>query len=77
MAKKSGKCVFLFKEQELEKVLEFRPPLFFNFRGGYNSSTFSNSCSLLIYGLLGLKIIFYYSSFYSQKASFDPVDTHF
>ena len=24
IAKKSGKCVFLFKEQELEKVLEFR-----------------------------------------------------
>ena len=58
MAKKSGKCVFLFKEQELEKVLEFRPPLFFNFRGGNTSSTLSYSCSFLRYAILGLKFIF-------------------
>ena len=54
MAKKSGKCVFLFKEQELEKVLE----LFFNFRGGNTSSTLSYSCSFLRYAILGLKFIF-------------------
>ena len=35
--KKMRKCVFLFNEQELEKVVEFRPQLFFNFRGGNTS----------------------------------------
>ena len=84
---KSGKCVFLFKEQELEKVIKFRPPLFFNFRGGHSSSTFSNSCSFLRYAFLGLKFIFqnidfwekssYYSSFYMKKLSFDPDLAHF
>ena len=87
MAQKSRKCVFLFNEQELEKVIEFRPPLFFNFRGGHTSSTFSNSCSFLRYAFLGLKFIFqnidfwekssYYSSFYMKKLSFDPDLAHF
>ena len=28
------KCVYLLNEPELEKVVEVRPPIFFNFRGG-------------------------------------------
>ena len=70
MAKKSRKCVFLLNEKELEKVIEFRPQLFFNF-----------SCSLLRYVILGQKIIFqnidfweksfYYSSFYTKKLPYD------
>ena len=40
MAKKSRKCIFLLNEKELEKVIEFRPQLFFNFKGGNTSSTF-------------------------------------
>ena len=81
------KCVYLLNKPELEKVEEVQPQIFFNFMGGHTSSTFSNSCSFLRYGFLGLKIIFqnkdfweksfYYSSFYSQKGSFDPMDTHF
>ena len=66
MAKKSGKCVFLFKEQELEKVLEFRPPLFFNFRGGNTSSTFSYSCKFKRYAILGLKFIFQNINFFFE-----------
>ena len=75
IAKKSRKSSFLFKEQELEKVVEFRPPLFFNFRGGHTSSTFFNSFSFLRYAFLGSKFTFqntdfweksfYYSSFYT------------
>ena len=44
------KCVYLLNEPELEKVVEVRPPIFFNFMGGHTSSTFSNSCSFLRYG---------------------------
>ena len=87
MTKNMRKCVFLFNEWKLEKVIEFRPPLFFNFRGGHPSSIFSNSCSFLRYAFLGLKFIFqnidfwkksfYYSSFYTKKISFDPVLAHF
>ena len=55
---KMRKCVSLLNKPELETVVEVRPPIFFNFRGGHTSSTFSNSCSFLRYGLLGLKIIF-------------------
>ena len=82
IAKKSRKCVFLLNEKELEKVIEFRPQLFFNFRRGNTSSTFSNSCSLLRYVILGQKIIFqnidfweksfYYSSFYTKKLPYGP-----
>ena len=32
-AKKTRKSFFLINEWEFEKVIEFRPPLFFNFRG--------------------------------------------
>ena len=32
-AKKTRKSFFLINEWESEKVIEFRPPLFFNFRG--------------------------------------------
>ena len=32
--KKMRKSVFLINEWESEKVVEFTPPLFFNFRGG-------------------------------------------
>ena len=87
MALKSRKCVYLLNKKELEKVLEFRPQLFFNFRRGNSSSTFSNSCSFLRYAFLGLKFIFqnndfwektfYYSSFYTKKLSFDPALPHF
>ena len=73
------KCVFLFNEWKLEKVIEFR--------GGHPSSIFSNSCSFLRYAFLRLKFIFqnidfweksfYYSSFYTKKISFDPVLAHF
>ena len=75
IAKKMRKCVFLFNGLELERVIQFRPPLFFNFRGGHTSSILSNSCSFLRYAFLGLKFIFqnndfweksfYYSSFYA------------
>ena len=87
IAKKMRKCVFLFNGLELERVIQFRPPLFFNFRGGHTSSILSNSCSFLRYAFLGLKFIvqnndfweksFYYSSFYAQKLSFDSRSTHF
>ena len=87
IAKKMRKCIFLFNGPELERVLVFRPPLFFNFRGGHTSSILSNSCSFLRYAFLGLKFIvqnndfweksFYYSSFYAQKLSFDSNVTHF
>ena len=86
-AQKMRKSIFLIKELESEKVIEFRPPLFFNFRGGNTSSTFSYSCSFLRYAILGLKFIFqnidfweksfYYSSFYTKKLSFDPLLAHF
>ena len=75
IAKKMRKCIFLFNGPELERVLVFRPPLFFDFRGGHTSSILSNSCSFLRYAFLGLKFIFqnndfweksfYYSSFYA------------
>ena len=75
IAKKMRKYVFLFNELDLERVLEFRPPLFFDIRWGHTSSILSNSCSFLIYAFLGLKFIyqnndfweksFYYSSFYT------------
>ena len=87
IAKKMRKCVFLFNGLELERVIQFRPPLFFNFRGGHTSSILSNSCSFLRYAFLGLKFIFqnndfweksfYYSSFYTYKLSFDPILTYF
>ena len=87
IAKKMRKCIFLFNGPELERVLVFRPPLFFDFRGGHTSSILSNSCSFLRYAFLGLKFIvqnndfweksFYYSSFYAQKLSFDSNVTHF
>ena len=32
-AKKTRKLFFLINEWESEKVIEFRPPIFFNFRG--------------------------------------------
>ena len=44
-AKKMRKSIFLITELESEKVIEFRPPLFFNFMGDHTSSTFSNSFS--------------------------------
>ena len=56
IAKKMRKCIFLFNGPELERVLEFRPPLFFDFRGGHNSILF-NFCSFLRYALLGLEFI--------------------
>ena len=56
-AKKLRKSVYLFNELESQKVIEFRPPLFFNFRGGHTSSILSNSCSFLRYAFLGLKFI--------------------
>ena len=75
IAKKMRKCVFLFTGLELEIVLEFRPPLFFDFRGGHTSSILSKSCSFLRYAFLELEFIiqnndfweksFYYSSFYT------------
>ena len=81
MAKKMRKSIFLITELESEKVIEFRPPLFFNFRGGHTSSTFSISCSFLRYAFLGSKFTFqntdfweksfYYSSFYTKKLSYD------
>ena len=87
IAKKMRKCVFLFTGLELEIVLEFRPPLFFDFRGGHTSSILSKSCSFLRYAFLELEFIiqnndfweksFYYSSFYAQKLSFDSISTHF
>ena len=87
IAQKSRKSVYFSKEQDLEKVIEFRPPLFFNFRGGHTSSTFSNSCSVLRYAFLGLKFTFqnndfweksfYYSSFYTKKISFGHWSTIF
>ena len=87
IAKKMRNSIFLINEQENEKVIEFRPPLFFNFRGGHTSSTFLNTCSYLKYAFLGLKFIFqnnhfweksfYYSSFYTKKLSFDPALPHF
>ena len=57
IAKKMRKCIFLFNGPELERVLVFRPPLFFDFRGGHTSSILSNSCSFLRYAFLGLKFI--------------------
>ena len=87
IAQKSRKSIYLFKERELEKVIEFGPPLFFNFKGGHTSSTFSNSCSFLRYAFLGLKFTFqnndfweksfYYSSFYTKKLSFGHWSTIF
>ena len=81
MALKSRKCVYLLNKKELEKVIEFRPQLFFNFRRG------NTSCSLLRYVILGQKIIFqntdfweksfYYSSFYTKKLSFGHWGTMF
>ena len=75
IAKKMRKCVFLFTGLELEIVLEFRPPLFFDFRGGHTSSILSKSCSFLRYAFLELEFIIqnndfwekslYYSSFYT------------
>ena len=43
--KKMIKWVFLFTGLELEKVLELRPPLFFNFRGGHTSSILQTDCT--------------------------------
>ena len=87
MAKKLRKSIFLITELESEKVIEFRPPLFFNFRGGHTSSTFSISCSFLRYAFLGSKFTFqntdfweksfYYSSFYTKKLSYDHWGTMF
>ena len=57
IAKKMRKCVFLFTGLELEIVLEFRPPLFFDFRGGHTSSILSKSCSFLRYAFLELEFI--------------------
>ena len=75
------------KSKNWKKIIEFRPPLFFNFRGGYTSSTFSSSCSFLRYAFLGLKFTFqnndfweksfYYSSFYTKKLSFGHWSTIF
>ena len=75
IAKKMRKCIFLFNGPELEKILVFRPPLFFDFRWGHTSSILSNSCSFLRYAFLELEFIFqnndfweksfYYSSFYA------------
>ena len=75
IAKKMRKCIFLFNGPELERVLVFRPPLFFDFRGGHTSSILSKSCSFLRYAFLELEFIiqnndfweksFYYSSFYT------------
>ena len=74
IAKKMRKCVFLFNGLELERVIQFRPPLFFNFRGGHTSSILSKFCSFLRYAFLELEFIiqnndfgeksFYHSSFY-------------
>ena len=87
IAQKSRKSIYLFKERKLEKVIELGPPLFFNFRGGHTSSTFSNFCSFLRYAFLGLKFTFqnndfweksfYYSSFYTKKLSFGHWSTIF
>ena len=58
LLKIAKKCVFLFNELEFKRFLEFRPPLFFNFRWGHTSSILSYSCSFLRYAFLGLKFIF-------------------
>ena len=63
IAKKMRKYVFLFNELDLERVLEFRPPLFFDIRWGHTSSILSNSCSFLIYAFLGLKFIYQNNDF--------------
>ena len=67
MAKKLRKSVFLITELESEKVIEFRPPLFFNFRGGHTSSTFSYSCSFLRYAFLGSKFTFQNTHFWEKS----------
>ena len=63
LAKKMRKCVFLFDEPELERVLEFGPQLFLDFRWGHASSILSNSCSFLRNAFLGLKFIFQNNDF--------------
>ena len=62
-AQKMRKSIFLIKELESEKVVEFGPPLFFNFMGGHTSSTFSNSFSFLRYVFLGSKFTFQNTDF--------------
>ena len=66
-AKKLRKSIYLFNELESEKVIEFRPPLFFNFRGGHTSSTFSYSCSFLRYAFLGSKFTFQNTDFWEKS----------
>ena len=66
-AKKLRKSVYLFNELESQKVIEFRPPLFFNFRGGHTSSTFSYSCSFLRYAFLGSKFTFQNTDFWEKS----------
>ena len=61
------KSIYLFNELESEKVIEFRPPLFFNFRGGHTSSTFSYSCSFLRYAFLGSKFTFQNTDFWEKS----------
>ena len=66
-AQKMRKSIFLIKELESEKVIEFRPPLFFNFMRGHTSSTFSNSCSFLSYAFLGSKFTFQNTDFWEKS----------
>ena len=83
IAKKIRKCVFLFNGLELERVLEFRLSLFFDFRGGHTSSILSNSCSFLRYAFFIFQNndfwekSFNYRSFYTSKLSYDPILTYF
>ena len=70
IAKKMRKCIFLFNGPELERVLVFRPPLFFDFRGGHTSSILSNSYSFLRYAFLGLRFTFHWFLAVSIPKSF-------